>query len=113
MAKSNDDDKMKWSKRGRNNNSSIKKSVREKFAEMLELPRDLVLDRPRLTMIGSSDMMIENYKSLLEYDDGRMRINTGTGIIRITGSDLVIREISQDDIVVSGTVRSVEFIDAG
>lgn len=113
MAKSNADKKREKSKRGNNKSNIIKKSVREKFAEMLELPKDLVLDRPRLTMIGSSDMMIENYKSLLEYGDDRMRINTGTGIIRITGSDLVIREISQDDIVVSGMVRSVEFIDAG
>ena len=103
----------KGGKKADGNRSAGKKSVKEKFTEMLELPKDLVLDRPKLTLIGNRDMMIENYKSVLEYDTGILRINTGTGVIRITGSDLSIREITSDDIVVSGMVRSVEFVDAG
>jgi sporulation protein YqfC len=113
---------MTWSKnsdtkekpgKDRKRKKAIKKSIREKFAEMLELPKDLVLDRPKLIMVGRSDMMIENYKSILEYGVSGLRINTGTGIVRITGSGLFIREISPDDIVISGMFRSVEFTDVG
>lgn len=113
MEKSNAADTKESKKRAGSGNSAVRKSVRERFTEMLELPKDLVLDRPKLTLIGNRDLMIENYKSVLEYDAGILRINTGSGIIRIAGSDLSIREITSEDIVISGMVRSVEFIDAG
>lgn len=112
MARSNAAGK-KGNKKAAGKKSNDKKSVKEKFTEMLELPKDLVLDRPKLTLVGNRDMLIENYKSVLEYDTGVLRINTGTGMIRITGSGLSIKEITSDDMVVSGSVRSVEFIDAG
>lgn len=92
---------------------SDRKGIKEKFTEMLELPKELVLDRPKLTMIGRNDLMIENFKSVLEYGMGRMRIKTGSGVIRIAGTDLVIREITSEDIIISGTIHTLEFADAG
>lgn len=113
MAKSNPGNTNAKPGKGRNRKGTIQKSFREKFTELLELPKDLLLDRPKLTLIGCRDMMIENYKSVLEYGVGYMRVKTGSGIVRITGNNLVIREISHDDIIISGTVHSVEFTDAG
>jgi len=109
MAKSNAKGKRKKDQKKIINNKRIK----EKFTEMLELPKELVLDRPKLTMIGKNDMMIENYKAVLEYGSGRMRVNTGAGIVRISGDGLAIREITSEDIIISGTIHSLEFIDAG
>jgi sporulation protein YqfC len=90
-----------------------KKGAKERFAELLELPKELVLDRPKLTLVGNCDIMIENYKGVLEYGSDRLRINTGSGIVRITGSGLLIREITSEDIIVSGTIHSLEFVSAG
>ncbi len=112
MAKNNAGDK-KEKHRNRDKSSTDKKRIKEKFTEMLELPKELVLDRPKLTMIGQRDLMIENYKAVLEYGIGRMRVKTGSGIVRITGTDLTIREITSEDIIISGTINTLEFIDAG
>jgi len=109
MAKSN----AKRKNKSEQNKADNKKGFKEKFTELLELPKELVLDRPKLTMIGRNDMMIENYKTVLEYGSGRLRVKTGSGILRITGDSLMIREISSEDIIISGTIHTLEFTDAG
>lgn len=92
------------------NENSRKKGFREKFAELLELPKELVLNIPRITMAGNGDMMIENYKGLVEYDQSRIRISTGPGTVRIAGRGLVIREITSEDVIISGDIHTVEFL---
>lgn len=82
----------------------------DKFSEMLELPKEIVMNIPKMTLVGNGDMIIENYKGIIEYGDTRIRINTGIGTIRMTGSRLVIREITSEDIIISGEIKALEFI---
>ncbi len=86
-----------------------RKRMREKITELLELPKEIVLNIPRITMIGSSDMIVENYKGIIEYENNRIRLNTGSGPIAIKGSQLEIREITSEDIIISGDIKSLEF----
>ena len=90
-----------------------KKSAKEKFFEMLELPKELVLNRPKLTIIGNCDVMIENYKGVVEYGSDLLRIKTGSGGVKISGTGLLIREITSEDIIISGAIHTLEFISAG
>ncbi len=90
-----------------------KRGIREKFTEMLELPKELILNTPRMTMVGNRDIMIENHKGILEFGCERVRINTGTGTVKISGSGLLIKEITSEDIIISGSIDSIEFPNAG
>lgn len=85
-------------------------NLKEKLTEMLELPKEIVLNVPKLTMIGNKDIVIENYKGIVEYDESRVRINTGIGVIKITGDRMAIREITSEDIMVIGNIVSLEFL---
>jgi sporulation protein YqfC len=93
--------------------STSKRGIREKFTEMLELPKELILNTPRMTMVGNRDIMIENHKGIMEFDCERVRVNTGSGIVKITGSGLLIKEITSEDIIISGSIISIEFPNAG
>lgn len=88
----------------------LKTSLREKFSEMLELPKEIVLNIPKTTIVGNGDMIIENYKGIIEYDNARIRVNTGIGVVRVSGSGLLIREITSEDIIICGEIRGLEFI---
>lgn len=90
--------------------NSHEKRLREKFTEVLELPKELILDLPKLTMVGNGDMMIENYKSVMEYGSARIRVNTGLGVVKITGTGLLIKEITSEDIIISGEIHTLEFV---
>jgi len=97
----------------KNEEGAGRKTIREKFIEILELPKELVLNTPRLTVVGKGDLMVENHKGIIEFGDTRVRIITGTGLIKITGCGLLIREITSEDIIISGRIDSIEFSDAG
>ncbi|MCX7923518.1 MAG: sporulation protein YqfC [Clostridia bacterium] len=86
-----------------------KVNLKEKMAEILELPKEIVLNMPKLTMLGNGDLIIENYKGIIEYEDARVRINTTTGIIKVTGDRLTIKEITSEDIMINGDIASLEF----
>jgi len=77
---------------------------------MLELPKEIVMNIPKLTMVGNRDMIIENYKGIIEYDNARIRVNTGAGVIKITGSRLLIKEITSEDVIICGDINGLEFI---
>lgn len=94
----------------KNKKPETESSLREKITEILELPKEIVLNVPKITIVGTGDMIVENYKGIMEYETDRVRINTGAGIIRITGNRLIIREITSEDILISGEINSLEFL---
>ncbi len=87
-----------------------KMKIREKFTEMLELPKEIVLDMPKLTMLGNGDLIIENYKGIAEYDEDVLRVNTTSGTIKVKGTDVFIKEITPESIMIYGNIETLEFI---
>lgn len=88
-------------------NDEIKKSL----AEILELPKDIILDLPKVIMVGNLQIYIENHKGILEYTNNRIRINTKNGVLRIIGRNLILKNIITEEIVIVGEINQVEFID--
>ncbi|MDQ2085978.1 sporulation protein YqfC [Herbivorax sp. ANBcel31] len=87
-----------------------KNSIKEKMAEFLEIPKEIILDLPKTTMYGNKNMVVENYKGIIEYENDRLRINTNKGIIRVVGNKLFIKEITSEDLLIYGEITSVEFL---
>lgn len=94
----------------KNKKQENKTKLKEKVSEALELPKEVVLNVPKITMIGTGDLIIENYKGIIEYSNDRIRINTGVGVIKISGNRLTIKEITSEDIMVNGDISSLEFL---
>lgn len=94
----------------KNESDEPKLDLRVKITELLELPKEVALDMPKITMIGNGSLVIENYKGIIEYESNRIRINTGSGVIRLTGVRLVIKEITSENIMVNGDIGSLEFL---
>jgi len=85
-------------------------NIKTNIAEVLELPKEIVLDLPKITLIGNIQLYIENHKGIVEYSKERIRINSKSGIIRIIGKNLVIKNIVSEEVVVSGEIINIEFI---
>lgn len=80
--------------------------IRQKMQTAFELPKELLKNYSRLTVIGGEDVWIENYKSILEYDEEFIRLSNN---ISIFGEKLSVAEISSDDILIVGKIRKIEF----
>ena len=83
-----------------------KKSIRQKFQNAFEIPKELLKNYSRITVIGGEDVWIENYKSILEYSEDIIRLGNN---ICIWGEELSVEEISSEDILIMGKIKSIEF----
>ncbi|MDN5330988.1 MAG: hypothetical protein PWP45_213 [Tepidanaerobacteraceae bacterium] len=86
-----------------------KEGLKSKFIEVLDLPKDVVLDLPRVTVTGKIGVFIENHKGIIEYASEKVCINTSIGILVIRGEGLFIKYVLADEIFVEGKVKAVEF----
>ncbi len=85
-----------------------KKRIQQQFANFLDIPKDVLLDLPKLVVIGNVQAIIENHKGILEYTDEVVRVNTGIGEYIISGSELSLRSILPEEIAIEGNIDSVE-----
>lgn len=80
-------------------------------ANHLDLPKDVVLDLPRITVIGFYQLYIENYKSITKFTDKFLILKLSKNEIKIVGEKLVIRKIWAEEILIEGIIREIYFID--
>ncbi len=85
------------------------KNFKNKLTNFLEIPDEIVNKTPKITVIGFGELLIENYKSILEYQDFFIRLNTYLGIININGFELIMNEMTVDDIIIKGKIESIDF----
>ena len=86
-----------------------KKNRINRINEILEIPKEISSNEPKLTIIGFNELLIENYKNILEYEEFFVRINTYKGVISINGFNLKLEQMTEDDIVVTGKIDSLDF----
>lgn len=85
-------------------------SIKDKVTKMLEIPDEVVSDRPKITSVGRKEVFVENYKGIIEFTNEIVRINSNYGIITITGENMKIKEITCDDIVIVGDIGNIDYV---
>ena len=83
-----------------------KNGFREKLEKALEMPIELLNNYPRITVLGKESVFIENYKAIIEYEENLIRISNN---VSIYGKELNVEEITADDMLVSGKIKTIEF----
>ena len=86
----------------------MRKPNLRKIDVMLEMPKELYTNEPKLTIVGFNEMIIENYKGILEYEEYYIKINTHIGIININGFNLKLEQMTNDDIKIIGDIESID-----
>ena len=80
-----------------------------KLEKLFEIPDELKNNTPNVTISGFDKLLIENYKTVLDYQDFFMRIKMQTGLININGFNLQMTEMTKDDLIITGIIESVDF----
>lgn len=85
-----------------------KKNRASKIDRLLDLPKEVYSNEPKIIITGFDEMIIENFKGILEYEEFIVRINTYIGIININGYNLNLENMTNDDIKVTGKIESFD-----
>ena len=69
---------------------------KSRFKEILEIPKEVYSNIPNFIITGFEEIIIENYKGILEYEEYLVRISTFIGIININGINLRLEKMTED-----------------
>lgn len=78
--------------------------------ENMELPADVMMDLPRITMIGQIHIYIENHRGLLTFSDTEIRLLLKQGQLLVKGDSFVIRTILPEEILLEGKISQVLYL---
>ena len=81
---------------------------RRKLDKILEMPEEVYSNTPKLTVVGFNEIVLENYKGILEYEEVFASISTHIGIVNISGYNINSEQMTNDDIKITGKIESVE-----
>ena len=78
------------------------------ISEILELPKDVVMDLPKIVVVGNIQVNISNHKGIVEYTQETLRVNSSIGLIKICGTNLELKTILSEEIIVAGHIEKIE-----
>ncbi len=83
--------------------------IREKMVQKLELPKDLVFQAAIVTITGRKEVLIENYKGILNLDETAVFIQTTNGRLSVKGAGLSVEYFTNEEMKISGRIDSVQY----
>jgi sporulation protein YqfC len=100
--------KRKISRQSRQNNR--KKRFGNLFTEVFEMPEELSMDMPRITLIGNIKLSVENHKGIMEYSEHEIRLKVNDGFLVAKGEKLVLKNISSDEVLLQGEITQMSIV---
>ena len=85
-----------------------RQKVKQILTNTVDLPQDVMMNLPRITMIGQ--IHIENHTGLIAFSDKEVRLQVEQGELSIIGENLVIKTILPEEILLEGVIHSVSYI---
>lgn len=79
-----------------------------RLTQMLDMPRELDKKQTKVTIVSFDEILIENYKGIMEYEEFFVKVNTEIGIININGFNLNLEQMTDEDILVKGIINSID-----
>ena len=91
----------------------FQKRIKQQMSGFLEIPGNVILDLPKIVMLGSLQLIVENHRGILKYTSELVCINVSEGELVIRGTGLKLRNVLPEEIYVEGHIKSVAFEDHG
>jgi sporulation protein YqfC len=82
----------------------------EILSSQLKLPSDVLAGAPIITALGRSEVCIENYKGILEYNNSLIKILTKIGNLHIEGKNLTISYFTNDEMKITGVINNISYV---
>lgn len=83
-----------------------------RITQILELPPEVLVNVPRVEVVGHLQFRVENHRGIEVYQPTRVVLRIPTGRLIVSGRDLVIGWIDRNELLVTGRVRSLVFREA-
>ncbi|GAB6100252.1 hypothetical protein JCM16358_21310 [Halanaerocella petrolearia] len=83
--------------------------IKAKLAELFDLPQDVLLNLPMISIVGNLNLRVENHQGIIKYTPESVKIRVYHGQILITGEDLVIDQMKEEGVIITGRITDISF----
>lgn len=95
-------------KAGKGRDGMESRGLLERTARLFDLPADAVAGVPRIELVGTGELRMENHKGILAYGREEIHISGGAYVIKVTGADLELRAMTGLELLITGRIAGVE-----
>ena len=87
-----------------------RKKIVQQAVQASGLPEDVILGTPRILLRGNRILFIENHQGVVEYGAEKLRVKTQLGLLTVEGVALTLSELGEEDLMLTGTIKSISFL---
>lgn len=87
--------------------NQVKANVKSNIVESLELPRDIMYGAVIITAMGRNQVLVENYKGIIEYTREKIRLQTKSCQVTIQGKRLVVEYYTNEEMKITGFIQGI------
>ena len=84
--------------------------VKINFFKKLNLPDEITYSLTKITMLENNEIYIEGKNKIVDYYSNYIKVQLDNLFILIMGKNLEIGDISDEDVLISGEISSIEYI---
>jgi sporulation protein YqfC len=88
----------------------LDQKIRRLTAKWLDLPKDIVMEMPRITITGPFEMLVENHGGVIRGSENLIQLAIPHGSLEIKGESLIILSILPEEVKIEGVIHSVKFL---
>ena len=85
----------------------VRENVKSNIVESLELPVDIVYGAVIVTAMGRGQVLVENYKGIIEYTREKIRLQTKTCQVTIQGKGLLVEYYTNEEMKITGCIQGI------
>lgn len=85
-------------------------SLKERIAQACCIPKETLLGYSIISIVGKNEVLIENHRGILEYNNELIRISTKLGQVRLVGRELNILQYTNDEMKIEGLISEIDFL---
>ena len=76
------------------------------LSKLIDLPADVIMQY-RYTVFGGRAVYVAGHKGIKSFGSEVMELKIGKELLVVTGQNLIIKHLSNDDLVITGDINSV------
>lgn len=85
------------------------KKIQTSVGDILDFPPDVAGEGPKITITGRREILVENYRSIVNFSEEEIRLETAEGEVFFAGKGLVLKTILSTELRIEGELTSLTF----
>lgn len=81
------------------------------ITDKLDLPAVLAPNLPRMELVGTHSFYMDRHRGVLGYSTEAVDINGGSVIVRLTGRELQLQAMTDEELRITGHIEKVELVE--